>query len=40
MSVDPTEWGFNEFDVERDVDETLTNVMENLGSLRRVYFDI
>lgn len=40
VSVDPTEWGFNEFDVERDVDETLTNVMENLGSLRRMYSDI
>lgn len=28
---DLTEWGFEDFGIECDVDETLTNVMQNLG---------
>ena len=31
MDFDPTGWGFEDFDVEHEVDETLTNVMQNLG---------
>ena len=38
MSFDPTRWGFEEFDVERDVDETLTNVMQNLSQSRKALF--
>jgi hypothetical protein len=30
-NVDPTGWGSKEFDIGCDVDETLTNVMQNLG---------
>lgn len=35
MSFDPTGWGFEEFDAERDVDETLTNVMQNFGQSQK-----
>jgi hypothetical protein len=35
---DPAEWGFMDFDVECDVDETQTNVMQGLGQLRRLCF--
>ena len=38
MDFDPTGWGFEDFDVEREVDETLTNVMQNLGQSRRALF--
>jgi len=31
MNFDPTGWGFEEFGIQCDVDETLTNVMQNLG---------
>jgi hypothetical protein len=34
---DPTEWGFEDFDTECDVDETLTNVMQNLGQSQMVF---
>jgi len=34
MNSNPTEWGFEEFSVECDVDETLTNVMQDLGQSR------
>ena len=30
-NFDLTGWGFDEFDTKRDVDETLTNVMRDLG---------
>jgi len=26
-------WGFDEFNIERDVDDTLTNVMQDLGQI-------
>lgn len=35
MNLDPNGQGFEEFDVERGVDETLTNVMQDLGQLQR-----
>lgn len=31
MNFDPAGWGFGEFNIGRDVDDTLTNVMQNLG---------
>jgi len=34
-NFDSTGWGFEEFDVECDVDETLTNVMQDLGQLQK-----
>ena len=30
-NFDSTGWGFDKFDAERDIDETLTNVMQNFG---------
>jgi len=35
VNFDPTRWGFDEFNVECDVDETLTNVMRDLGQLQK-----
>ena len=35
MSLNPTGWGFEEFDVKCDANETLTNVMQDLGQLQR-----
>lgn len=35
MDSDLTGWGFKEFDAERDVDETLTNVMQSFGESRK-----
>lgn len=34
-NLDPTGWGFEEFDIEQDVDETLTNVMQHLSQSQR-----
>jgi len=34
-NFDLTGWGFDEFNIERDVDETLTNVMRDLGQMQR-----
>ena len=36
MNFDPTSWDYEEFDITRDVDETLTNIMEDLGLLQSV----
>ena len=35
VNFDPIEWGFDEFNLECDVDKTLTNVMRDLGQLQR-----
>ena len=31
MDFDPAGWGFGKFNIGHDVDDTLTNVMQNLG---------
>ena len=34
-NFDLTAWGLDEFNIERDVDDTLTNVMRDLGQMQR-----
>ena len=36
-NLDSSDWGFDRFNTENDVDETLTNIMQNLGQSQKVF---
>ena len=37
MNFDPSGKGFEEFDIVKDVDETLTNIMQDLGESKNTF---